>query len=136
MSLEAAKPVSLPVVKPTIMVVDDDNSARMLMNLMLSRAGFSVALCIDADDALERLNSVEPDAYILDVNMPGMNGVLLCQTLRARENSATKPILLLSARKEPGIVEKGMAAGADDYIVKPVMNLDLIQKIRDLLVVR
>jgi DNA-binding response OmpR family regulator len=134
--LEAAKHSQQPAAKPTIMVVDDDNSALMLMELMLSRAGFDVALCIDADDALDRLNTIEPDAYILDVNMPGTDGVLLCRMLRAREGSATKPILLLSARKEPGIVESGLAAGADDYIVKPVMNLDLIQRIRDLLAVR
>lgn len=136
MILEAAKHSQQSVAKPTIMVVDDDNSALMLMNLMLSRAGFDVVLCVDADDALERLKGIEPDAYILDVNMPGTNGVLLCRMLRARTGSATKPILLLSARKEPGIVESGLAAGANDYIVKPVMNLDLIQKIRDLLAMR
>ena len=117
-----------------ILVVDDEMGARTLMGIMLERDGFKAVKAKDAIEALKILDETDPpDLIILDVMMPGMDGVELCRTIRGRASSATLPILILSARSDVESVMRGMDAGATDYLPKPILNHDLTAKVRALL---
>jgi DNA-binding response OmpR family regulator len=116
-----------------ILVVDDEIGARTLIGIMLDRGGFEVLKASDANQALATLDQETPDLIILDVMMPGMDGIELCRTIRNREITATTPILILSTRGDAESVMKGMDAGASDYLPKPILHHDLVAKVRHLL---
>src|SRR5690606_31805710 len=112
--------------KKHILVVDDEIGALTLIGIMLERGGFSVLKAKDADSALAVLAKDLPDLIILDVMMPGMNGIDLCALIRSRAETAHIPILILSARGDADSIMKGMEAGADDYLPKPILHHDLV----------
>ncbi|NDJ51729.1 MAG: response regulator [Chloroflexi bacterium] len=116
-----------------ILVVDDEVGALTLIGIMLERGGFAVSKARDAYAALDELTATNPDLIILDVMMPGMNGIELCRKLRADKKTANTPILILSARGDPESVEEGLNAGANDYLSKPILHHDLLTKIKDIL---
>lgn len=116
-----------------ILVVDDEIGARTLIGIMLERGGFEVLKAKDADEALMMLDTDTPDLVILDVMMPGMDGIELCRVLRERVNTAELPILILSARGDAKSVMSGMDAGASDYLPKPILHHDLVAKVRRML---
>jgi DNA-binding response OmpR family regulator len=115
------------------MVVDDEVGALTLIGIMLERGGFEVMKAHDAYEALNQLRTETPDMFILDVMMPGMDGIELCRHIRASGATRETPILILSARGDPQMVEQGMTAGADDYLSKPILHHDLITKVREIL---
>lgn len=117
----------------TILVVDDEVGALTLIGIMLERGGFEVLKARDAYAALEVLEAHTPDLIILDVMMPGMNGIELCRRIRDMAETATIPIVMLSARGDPASVDAGLEAGADDYLQKPILHHDLLTKIRKML---
>lgn len=119
--------------KHRIMVVDDEVGALTLIGIMLERGGFEVMKAHDAYEALNQLRTETPDMFILDVMMPGMDGIELCRHIRASGATRETPILILSARGDPEMVEQGMTAGADDYLSKPILHHDLITKVREIL---
>jgi len=117
-----------------ILVVDDEMGARTLLGIMLGHAGFTVITAKDANEALSLLEQPDrPDLIILDVMMPGMDGIELCRTIRRRPGLATLPILILSARTNLEDIGRGLEAGANDYLPKPVLNHDLKAKVRALI---
>lgn len=117
-----------------ILVVDDEMGARTLLSIMLERDGFKALKAKDANEALQILERGEkPDLIILDVMMPGMDGVELCRTIRNRPATTDIPILILSARSDVEAVMRGMDAGATDYLPKPILNHDLTAKVRTML---
>ena len=118
-----------------ILVVDDEMGARTLLSIMLERDGFKALKAKDASEALTMLEhgDQQPDLIILDVMMPGMDGVELCRTIRNRPQTTEIPILILSARSDVEAVMRGMDAGATDYLPKPILNHDLTAKVRTML---
>lgn len=116
-----------------IMVVDDEVGALTLIGIMLERGGFEVLKAHDAYEALNQLRTETPAMIILDVMMPGMDGIELCRHIRAAAATRETPVLILSARGDPESVEQGMNAGADDYLSKPILHHDLITKVREML---
>ncbi|MGQ9849426.1 MAG: response regulator [Aggregatilineaceae bacterium] len=116
-----------------ILVVDDEIGALTLIGIMLERGGFEVLKAKDADQALAVLELEKPDLIILDVMMPGMDGIELCRLLRNRPDTAELPILILSARGDAKSVMSGMDAGASDYLPKPILHHDLVAKVRRML---
>jgi len=116
-----------------ILVVDDEVGALTLIGIMLERGGFTVLKARDASIALEMLENAEPDLFILDVMMPGMDGIELCREIRARNTTARTPIIILSARGDADSIEEGFEAGADDYLSKPILHHDLVRKVRETL---
>ena len=117
-----------------ILVVDDEMGARTLLSIMLERDGFKALKAKDASEALTLLEQGDqPDLIILDVMMPGMDGVELCRTIRNRHETTEIPILILSARSDVEAVMRGMDAGATDYLPKPILNHDLTAKVRTML---
>src|SRR5690606_17744480 len=117
----------------TILVVDDEVGALTLIGIMLERGGFDVIKARSAYAALEAPENHTPDLIILDVMMPGMNGIELCRRIRERPDTTEIPIVMLSARGDPASVDAGLEAGADDYLQKPILHHDLLSKIRKML---
>lgn len=120
--------------KKHILVVDDEIGALTLIGIMLERGGFNVLKAKDADSALAVLDQSTPDLIILDVMMPGMDGIQLCRVIRERNDTHQTPILILSARGDADSVMRGMEAGANDYLPKPILHHDLVAKVRSMLV--
>lgn len=119
--------------KKHILVVDDEIGALTLIGIMLERGGFNVVKAKDADAALAVLDQNTPDMIILDVMMPGMDGIELCSVIRTREETRHTPVLILSARGDADSVMRGMEAGANDYLPKPILHHDLVAKVRMIL---
>lgn len=116
-----------------ILVVDDEIGALTLIGIMLERGGFEVLKAKDADSALSVLSTDMPDMIILDVMMPGTDGIELCRIIRDRKQTHRIPILILSARGDAESVMKGMEAGANDYLPKPILHHDLVAKVNKIL---
>ncbi|GAB4478532.1 MAG: hypothetical protein Kow00124_23030 [Anaerolineae bacterium] len=117
----------------TVLVVDDEVGALTLIGIMLERGNFEVLKASNAYKALEILKSQIPDLMILDVMMPGMDGIELCRQIRQMDSTRDVPVLILSARGDAESVEEGLSAGANDYLCKPILHHDLITKIREVL---
>lgn len=107
--------------------------ARTLFRLMLVRAGFDVLEALDGYDALAQLETQQPDAMILDVMMPGLDGVTVCRRLRGEVRTAALPIIMLSARTDAESVQAAMQAGATLYLKKPVSADELTRHVRHVL---
>ena len=122
--------LSLSDVQPHLLVVDDDERIRSLLQKYLIRSGFLVTVARDAGQARRLLAGLEFDLAILDVMMPGEDGVALTRDLR--KNSAM-PILLLTAKGETIHRIDGLEAGADDYLVKPFEPKELVLRISAIL---
>lgn len=118
---------------PTVLVVDDDFSALSLMGVMLERDGITPVMAADAHEALASLSSASPDVIVLDLMMPGIDGIRLATILRQRSDTSNTPILMLSSPNDGEGVKRAMLAGATDFIVKPILYLSLITKVRALL---
>lgn len=119
--------------KKNILVVDDEIGALTLIGIMLERGGFNVLKAKDADTALATLDQNTPDLIILDVMMPGTDGIELCAIIRSRPDTGEIPVLILSARGDAESVMRGMEAGANDYLPKPILHHDLVAKVRAIL---
>ena len=114
------------VARPHILVVDDDARIRDLLKKFLARNGFMVTVARDARHARNLLEGLEFDLIVLDVMMPGENGVALTEGLR---ETMTTPILLLTARGDAEDRIRGLEAGADDYLPKPFEPRELLLRI-------
>ncbi len=114
-----------------ILVVDDDSRLRSLLSRYLSENGFRVSTAGHAEEARDKLRFLQPDALVLDVMMPGETGLALTTALRA--DSATVPILLLTARGAPEDRIAGFESGADDYLGKPFEPRELVLRLRAML---
>ncbi|MEO3807559.1 two-component system response regulator CseB [Sphaerisporangium sp. B11E5] len=113
-----------------VLLVEDDEVIRTTVAMALERYGYRVAVAGDGLAGLERFQEVRPDVMLLDVMLPGLDGIGLCR--RIRESSMT-PILMMSARGDALDVVAGLEAGADDYVVKPADTSVLVARIRALL---
>jgi two-component system, OmpR family, response regulator MprA len=114
-----------------ILVVDDDVSLRTALERVLGASGFEVAVAEDGDEALALLRKRQFDAVVLDVVMPGRDGIGVCESLRRAGSQL--PILMLTARDTIRDRVTGLEAGADDYLTKPFANDELIARLRALL---
>jgi CheY-like chemotaxis protein len=117
----------------TILVCDDEANIRDIMDFSLEAEGFLVITATDGDEALRRAAEDEPDLILLDVMMPGHDGLSVCRQLKADPELRHIPVLMLSACAAKGDRERGLAAGADDYITKPFSPGRLISKVNELL---
>jgi two-component system, OmpR family, phosphate regulon response regulator PhoB len=109
-----------------IMIVDDDPALRTLISIMLKRAGFRSIESEDGEHALTLLESCTPDLFILDVMMPGINGIELCRQIRKRPDTVDSPVLILSARQDAALLHEAYSLGVKECIQKPVLFNDLV----------
>ena len=114
-----------------ILVVDDDRAVRDSLRRSLEFNGYEVALANDGVEALARINGLAPDALIVDVMMPRLDGIETTKALRAAGNDL--PILVLTARDSIGDRVDGLDAGADDYLAKPFALEELLARVRAML---
>jgi len=115
-----------------ILVVDDDARLRVLLSRYLAGEGFRVTTAETASEARDKLRFMHPDMMVLDVMMPGEDGLTLTESLR-QEQGSDVPVLLLTARGTPEDRIAGFEAGADDYLGKPFEPRELVLRIRALL---
>ncbi len=116
---------------PRILVVDDEPAVREAIRRSLAFEGYDTELAADGLAAIEQVERYRPDAIVLDVLMPRMDGLTTARRLRA--NAVTTPILMLTARDTVGDRVTGLDAGADDYLVKPFELDELLARLRALL---
>ena len=114
-----------------ILVVDDDRAVREALRRALALAGYEVQLAEDGEQALERIVHAVPDAVVLDVGLPGIDGLEVCR--RVRRLGSRVPILILTARDEVADRIDGLDVGADDYMLKPFDVGELKARLRALL---
>ena len=110
-----------------ILVIEDDQSIAEMVGILLRGEGFEVSYCADGLQAMNAFQVVAPDLVLLDLMLPGRDGIEICKTIR---QSSGVPIVMLTARSDSTDVVKGLEAGADDYIVKPMKNEELLARIR------
>ena len=110
-----------------ILVIEDDQSIAEVVGILLRGEGFEVSYCADGLQAMNAFQVVAPDLVLLDLMLPGRDGIEICKTIR---QSSGVPIVMLTARSDSTDVVKGLEAGADDYIVKPMKNEELLARIR------
>jgi two-component system response regulator MprA len=114
-----------------VLVVDDDRAVRESLRRALALEGYEVELAGDGLEALAKAASAAPDAIVLDVLMPELDGLAVCRLLRQRGDRV--PVLMLTARDAVGDRVAGLDAGADDYLVKPFALEELLARVRALL---
>ncbi|ACL62160.1 phosphate regulon transcriptional regulator PhoB [Methylobacterium nodulans] len=116
-----------------ILIVEDEEPLTLLLRYNLEAEGFEVDAVARGDEADIRLREQIPDLVLLDWMVPGLSGIELCRRIRARRETERLPIIMLTARGEEGDRVRGLATGADDYIVKPFSVPELLARVRALL---
>ena len=118
---------------PRILVVEDEESLTLLLRYNLEVAGYAVESVRRGDEAELRLAEQMPDLVLLDWMLPGLSGVELCRRIRARKETERLPVIMLTARGEEADRVRGLATGADDYVVKPFSVPELVARVGALL---
>src|SRR3979411_2604189 len=116
-----------------ILVVEDEEALTTLLRYNLDAEGYDVETVGRGDDADTRLKERVPDLIVLDWMLPGLSGIELCRRLRARPETRQRPLTMLPARGEARARVRGLATGADDYIVKPFSVPELLARVKGLL---
>ena len=116
-----------------ILVVEDEEALTTLLRYNLDAEGYEVETVGRGDEADTRLKERVPDLVVLDWMLPGLSGIELCRRLRARPETMALPIIMLTARGEESERVRGLATGADDYIVKPFSVPELLARVKGLL---
>lgn len=118
---------------PRILVVDDDPDLREIVLLKLEISGFETYAEADGEAGLAAALELVPDLVLLDWMMPKLTGIEVCRLMREDLRTSRVPVILLTAKAQVADVERGFAAGADDYIVKPFSPTELLARINAIL---
>lgn len=110
-----------------ILVVDDDPAISEMLTIVLEAEGFEPTAVMDGTEAVDTAQRIQPDLILLDLMLPGMNGVDICRAIR---QDSTVPIVMLTAKTDTVDVVLGLESGADDYITKPFKPKELVARIR------
>ncbi|THJ65979.1 response regulator transcription factor [Arthrobacter echini] len=113
--------------KARILVVDDDEALSEMIGIVLRNDGFDPVFCSDGSAALEIFRSSNPDIVLLDLMLPGMDGIEVCRRIRAESDV---PIVMLTAKSDTSDVVRGLESGADDYVPKPFKPAELVARVR------
>ncbi len=112
-----------------ILIVEDDRDIADLLRLTLEKAGYAVDVALSGVDVLERIRQQPPDLVLLDLMLPGVDGLTICRALRAGETTASIPIIILSARAAESDRIYGLDLGADDYVTKPFSPKEVVARV-------
>jgi adenylate cyclase len=118
---------------PRVLIVDDNPANLEIMEARLARQGYEVITATDGDAALVTARAQTPDLILLDVMMPGKDGIEVCRELKADPSLPFMPVILVTARSDPDDVVAGLDAGGDEYVTKPVDHAALIARVRSIL---
>lgn len=119
--------------KGRILVVDDEEDILELVKYNLEREGYLVDCVETGEEAIERATAIRPDGILLDLMLPGVDGIEVCRELRKNPDTRTIPIIMMTAKGEEADVVSGLEVGADDYVPKPFSTKVLIARLRALL---
>ncbi len=113
--------------KNTILYVEDNSDNRILVRRVLEAEGYQIAEASNAEDAMQKIQSVRPNLILMDINMPGVDGYALTARIKATPGFATVPIVAVTANVMRGDREKSLEAGCDGYIQKPI-DIDILSQ--------
>lgn len=116
-----------------VLIVDDEPNILMSLDFLMRKEGYDVLVARNGKEALESLESNEPDMVLLDIMMPDVDGYEICQFIRKQENLQNCKVIFLSAKTKETDIQKGYEAGADFYLTKPFSNKNLVGKVKELL---
>jgi two-component system phosphate regulon response regulator PhoB len=119
--------------KSTLLVIEDDSDIVELLRYNLEREGFRVLVASDGERGLAEAARAQPDLVLLDLMLPGLDGLEVCRRLRAQEGTRALPVLVLTATGVESDVVIGLEMGADDYLTKPFSPRELLARVRALL---
>ncbi len=119
--------------KKSIFVVDDEEDILELIRYNLVREGYGVSTAVNGEEALKAISQKLPDLILLDLMLPGMDGLEICRLLKKEEKTAGIPIVMVTAKGEESDIVTGLELGADDYIAKPFSIKVLIARLRAVL---
>ncbi|MBS0444708.1 MAG: response regulator [Proteobacteria bacterium] len=130
-------PVAAVASSPCVLVIDDERqSAALLADLLRARFGYRVEVARSGEDGLARAGELRPDLILLDVLMPGLDGFEVCMRLRRQRDFVATPIVLVTALEAKEDRVRGLEAGADDFLSKPIAQAELFARVRSLLRVK
>ncbi|MCP4175757.1 MAG: response regulator [Fuerstiella sp.] len=119
-----------------ILIADDNEQNRELLDAYLADQDYQILMANDGRHTMEQVDAQQPDLILLDIMMPKMSGYEVCEQLKADPEKRSIPVLMVTALNEQGDIEKAVNAGCDDYLTKPVNQLELKTRVRSLLRVR
>lgn len=115
-----------------ILVVDDSSTVLMMEKMILAKAQYEIITASNGEEACQKAASDRPDAILMDVVMPKMNGFEAVRKIRQVEHLHATPIIMVTTRSEMENVEEGFSSGCNDYVTKPVNGTELVAKLRSL----
>ncbi len=119
--------------QPRILIVEDERGLVQSLSWYFSREGYETLVAHDGPEGLRKAQQVIPDVILLDVMLPGLDGLSICKELRRGERTRDIPIIMITAKSEEADQIEGFARGADDYVTKPFNNKILLQRVKALL---
>src|SRR5579871_6686451 len=128
----AAVPTAPSPARTRILLIEDERGLTEALSWAFQREGYEVLVAHDGQEGLRRARTVLPDLIILDLMLPGLNGLEICRELRAGERTREIPIIILSAKAEETDQVVGFSLGADDYVTKPFSPKVLLQRVKAL----
>lgn len=116
-----------------ILVIDDTETIRLYQQTLLVSEGYWVDTAKDASEGLDKMLTDKPDLVLLDINMPGMDGISCCRLIKNDETLKDIKVVMVTTRSEYENINAAFNAGCDDYVVKPINNQELLSKVKELL---
>jgi len=117
----------------TVLIADDEKNILISLEFLMKREGYNVVVAHDGQEAVDAVFREHPDLVLLDVMMPKKTGLDVCQEVRANSNFKDMIIIMLTAKGRDTDIAKGMAMGANDYVIKPFSTRELAEKVRNML---
>ncbi len=122
--------------KSRILIADDNPTNVELLEAYLSDLDCDIAVAVDGRDTLEKVQQFQPDLILLDIMMPKLSGFEVCKLLKENPETSGIMILMVTALNELGDIERGVAAGTDDFLSKPVNKVELLKRVENMLKLR
>ncbi|MDD5432732.1 MAG: response regulator transcription factor [Candidatus Omnitrophica bacterium] len=119
--------------KEKILIVEDEKDINKMLDYNLQKEGFRTISCRDGEDALDLANKEHPDLILLDLMLPGIDGLEVCKSLKKEDKTAVIPIIMLTAKSQESDKIVGLELGADDYVTKPFSPKELIARVKAVL---
>ena len=118
----------------SIVIIEDDSAIRSILSITLKGAGFAIVKEAETgDEGLRLVKELKPSLVLLDLMLPGIDGFMVCKKIRESPETASTPVIMLTARSEEEDIVRGLECGADDYITKPFSRQVLLARIRAVL---
>jgi DNA-binding response OmpR family regulator len=125
--------IAVTTSQKSVLIVDDEPNIVLSLEFLMRQQGYVVRTAPDGESALAEIARQPPDAVLLDINMPRLNGYEVCERIRANPAWRRVRILMLTAKGREVEREKGLALGADGYVIKPFATRELVEQVRELL---